>query len=170
MVVEAPVDDIYRSSVFLERADAAVDARPSDSIALALLTAAPLYVTEESLALAAHRSHTPAVSSEVAHAADIVKSSGPRFWGAKAGARGARAEIGSPLSDQRGALSAREEQVLRLVAAGNTNAEVGQALGLSPHTVTRHLANVYAKLGVSRRAQAVTYLKWGSRPGRLAAT
>ena len=37
-------------------------------------------------------------------------------------------------------------------------AEVGRTLGLSPYTVTRHLANVYERLGVSRRAQAVAFL------------
>ncbi len=56
-----------------------------------------------------------------------------------------------------GALSGRELEVLRLVAAGQTNREVGDALSLSPHTVGRHLENIFRKLGVSGRAAATAY-------------
>jgi DNA-binding CsgD family transcriptional regulator len=52
-------------------------------------------------------------------------------------------------------LSAREREVLGLVAQGKTNAEIASALVLSEHTVHRHIANVLAKLGCSRRAEAV---------------
>jgi LuxR family transcriptional regulator, maltose regulon positive regulatory protein len=54
-----------------------------------------------------------------------------------------------------GVLSAREHQVLGLVAEGRTNAEVAAALVLSEHTVHRHVANILAKLGCSSRAAAV---------------
>ncbi len=49
-------------------------------------------------------------------------------------------------------LSARELDVLRLVAEGRTNEEIAVALTLSVRTVERHLSNVYAKLGVGGRA------------------
>jgi DNA-binding NarL/FixJ family response regulator len=49
-------------------------------------------------------------------------------------------------------LTVRAVEVLRLVAAGQTNQGIGRALGLSKHTVARHLANVYAKLGIATRA------------------
>jgi DNA-binding CsgD family transcriptional regulator len=52
-------------------------------------------------------------------------------------------------------LSAREREVLGLVAEGKTNAEIASALVLSEHTVHRHVANVLAKLGCSKRAEAV---------------
>lgn len=52
-------------------------------------------------------------------------------------------------------LSARECDVLRLVASGCTNKEVGAALRISEHTVARHLQNIFTKLGVSTRAAAV---------------
>lgn len=52
-------------------------------------------------------------------------------------------------------LSAREREVLGLVAQGRTNAEIASALVLSEHTVHRHVANLLAKLGCSRRAEAV---------------
>ena len=53
------------------------------------------------------------------------------------------------------ALSAREAEVLALVARGLTDREIGDELVLSRHTVHRHVANIYAKLGCSSRAAAV---------------
>jgi DNA-binding CsgD family transcriptional regulator/alpha-beta hydrolase superfamily lysophospholipase len=49
-------------------------------------------------------------------------------------------------------LSAREIDVLRLVADGRTNEEIADALTLSVRTVERHLSNVYGKLGLGGRA------------------
>jgi DNA-binding CsgD family transcriptional regulator len=51
-------------------------------------------------------------------------------------------------------LSGRETEVLRLVAQGMTNPEVGERLYLSPRTVGQHLRSIYRKLGVSSRAAA----------------
>ena len=51
-------------------------------------------------------------------------------------------------------LTAREVQVLRLVARGSTNRAIGVELGLSERTVERHVSNILAKLGVSSRAAA----------------
>jgi DNA-binding CsgD family transcriptional regulator len=53
-----------------------------------------------------------------------------------------------------GGLSGREVEVLRLVAAGKTNREIGAALFISPKTVGRHLESIYAKLSVPSRAAA----------------
>ena len=53
------------------------------------------------------------------------------------------------------ALTAREREVLGLVARGWTNREIGAALFIASATVRKHLDNVYAKLGVRSRAQAV---------------
>jgi DNA-binding NarL/FixJ family response regulator len=50
-------------------------------------------------------------------------------------------------------LTRRERQVLQLVRAGLTNKEVGRQLGIEEDTVKKHLRNMYAKLGVHRRAQ-----------------
>lgn len=52
-------------------------------------------------------------------------------------------------------LTQREQSVLQAVAAGLSNLEAGESLGVSAHTVARHLANVYQKLGVHSRSAAV---------------
>jgi DNA-binding NarL/FixJ family response regulator len=51
-------------------------------------------------------------------------------------------------------LTARELEVLRLVAAGQTNREIAAALVISERTVARHLQNIFAKLPVSSRTAA----------------
>lgn len=57
------------------------------------------------------------------------------------------------------ALSAREVEVLRLVAEGKSNPEIGKALFVAASTVKTHLDRAYAKLGVSDRAAAVARAK-----------
>lgn len=56
----------------------------------------------------------------------------------------------------RGALSARELEVLTLVARGASNKEIAQAMYLSEATVKSHLLHLFAKLAVSDRTAAVT--------------
>lgn len=54
-------------------------------------------------------------------------------------------------------LSTQEERVVALVAEGKTNKEIASALGLSDKTVKNYLANVFQKLRITRRAQAVAF-------------
>ena len=54
-------------------------------------------------------------------------------------------------------LSAREAEVLQLLAAGRSNAEIAEVLFISRRTVTTHVSNVYAKLGVASRAEAIAF-------------
>ncbi|WP_426403543.1 LuxR C-terminal-related transcriptional regulator [Streptomyces sp. R-07] len=56
-----------------------------------------------------------------------------------------------------GGLTAREAEVLGLVASGGTNKDVARALVISEHTVARHLNKIFAKLGVTSRASATAY-------------
>src|SRR5258706_2972049 len=57
------------------------------------------------------------------------------------------------------ALTVRERAVLELVAQGQSNKEIGRTLTISPETVKTHLENVYGKLAVDRRAQAIARAK-----------
>jgi DNA-binding CsgD family transcriptional regulator len=54
-------------------------------------------------------------------------------------------------------LTAREVEVLRLVATGASNRDIAAALVLSEHTVARHLQNIFAKVGVSTRSAATAF-------------
>jgi DNA-binding NarL/FixJ family response regulator len=65
---------------------------------------------------------------------------------------------GRPLGAQTAveALTEREVEVLRLAARGLTNKAIGRELGISDRTVQGHLANIYGKLNVGSRTEAVT--------------
>ena len=54
-------------------------------------------------------------------------------------------------------LSQREQLVLGLLADGRTNKDIAAALGISVHTVERHVANVFGKLGTHNRAEATAW-------------
>jgi DNA-binding NarL/FixJ family response regulator len=62
--------------------------------------------------------------------------------------------VASHLSDGEWDLSVREEQVLRLLAEGLTDREIGERLVISSRTVETHVGNLLRKLGVRNRAQA----------------
>jgi DNA-binding CsgD family transcriptional regulator len=67
---------------------------------------------------------------------------------------GARPDLSRVPAQSASGLTARETQVLRLLAQGATNRSIGAALGLSERTVDRHVSNIFAKLNVSSRAAA----------------
>jgi DNA-binding CsgD family transcriptional regulator len=85
-----------------------------------------------------------------------VASSVFRRLGASADEARAKQLLGATKVDQ-GGLTAREVEVLRLVAKGKTNKEVAAELVISDHTVARHLNNIFAKLAVTTRAAATAY-------------
>ena len=60
-------------------------------------------------------------------------------------------------SDSPGGLTKREVEILTAIARGATNRQVAQQVFISEKTVARHLANIYAKLGVSSRTAAVAW-------------
>lgn len=63
---------------------------------------------------------------------------------------------GGPLTLRREPLTDREAEVLSLLAAGMSNAEIGATLFISTNTVKSHLKNVYGKLGVESRTGALS--------------
>ena len=60
-----------------------------------------------------------------------------------------------------GLLSAREQDVLRLLAEGLTDREIATALAISPRTVESHVSSVLRKLGVRNRAEAAQRYRQG---------
>jgi len=64
-------------------------------------------------------------------------------------------------ADDTSALTEREEEILKLLAEGLSNAQIGARLHLSENTIKFHLRNIYAKLGVSNRTEAA--LKYRGR-------
>jgi DNA-binding NarL/FixJ family response regulator/tetratricopeptide (TPR) repeat protein len=64
-----------------------------------------------------------------------------------------------------GGLSAREQEIAQLVAAGQTNTEIAAALYLSPRTVERHVSSILSKLGYRSRVQIASEAAAGRLPG-----
>jgi DNA-binding NarL/FixJ family response regulator len=63
----------------------------------------------------------------------------------------------SPAASVRHGLTDRELEILRLLAAGESNRAIADRLFISPATVARHVTNINGKLGVGSRAQAAAY-------------
>jgi len=76
---------------------------------------------------------------------------------AQLGAATDLARLEAPPGNPTGVLTAREVEVLRLVATGKTNRAIAEALGISEKTVARHVSNMFMKLGLSSRAAATAY-------------
>jgi DNA-binding NarL/FixJ family response regulator len=72
-------------------------------------------------------------------------------------AAGGRARDSAPSRPLPDGLSLREAEVLSLIAAGRTNAQIAQTLVVSPSTVKTHINNLFAKAGIRDRANAVQY-------------
>lgn len=72
---------------------------------------------------------------------------------------GLRTEDGNRAPSAYDELTPREREVVELVAAGNTNAQVAAQLWVAPSTVKKHLEHVYDKLGVGGRTAAATLLR-----------
>ncbi|PSK95535.1 regulatory LuxR family protein [Haloactinopolyspora alba] len=79
-----------------------------------------------------------------------------RHLGAVPDARRASALAGEHASYPKG-LTAREVEVLRLVARGESNRAVAAELFISEHTVARHLSNIFSKVGVPSRSAATAF-------------
>jgi DNA-binding NarL/FixJ family response regulator len=73
--------------------------------------------------------------------------------------RVARALLPAPAGRRDDALSPRELQVLRLIAQGLANKQIGRALGISERTVKIHVGNVFRRLGVADRTSAALWAR-----------
>ena len=93
-------------------------------------------------------SHPPPAAS----AADVAPPVAP---GAAASPRSAAPATPEGAAADAPSLSVREREVLGLLAQGLSNKELARALSLSENTVKTHLANLYAKLGVGKRTEAL---------------
>jgi DNA-binding NarL/FixJ family response regulator len=68
----------------------------------------------------------------------------------------ADAASGETLLQRRLGLTAREAEVLLWISRGKSNRDIGEILGMRPATVTKHLEQIYTKLGVENRASAAS--------------
>ena len=91
---------------------------------------------------AAARGINPTYVSELLAAADKASAS------AVGRREAAQAQLVEPITD-------REMEVLRLLADGLSNREIAHTLFITVNTVKNHLRNIYGKLGVNSRTQAV---------------
>ncbi|MCG8926975.1 helix-turn-helix transcriptional regulator [Lentzea sp. CC55] len=132
-----------------------------DERALSLLTAASVVRTRYDFraepywqdlldeARAVCRARIPAARLRAA------ESTGERMSLAQAVSHGLTAQPVAGDADD--AISARERHVATLVAEGLTNRQIGQRLGISPHTVARHVTHARSKLGLRSRAQLAVW-------------
>jgi LuxR family maltose regulon positive regulatory protein len=98
------------------------------------------------LADAVRRGQGPAETGSAAYLAYLLREAGAKPDGASAQTAGAA--LPEPLT-------AREVEILRLIAAGMRNQEIADHLFISLSTVKRHIANGYGKLGVGHRTEAI---------------
>lgn len=76
---------------------------------------------------------------------------------ATGGATAAGAPAEAPVAPARVRLTGRQERILGLIAAGLSNREIAERLGVSEKTVKNHISGLFARLGVKRRTQAAVY-------------
>jgi ATP/maltotriose-dependent transcriptional regulator MalT len=117
---------------------------------------APYDALRARLLLAEQLQSAGAVEAAAAEAAAVAKQArrlGAQSLEQRAVALG-RSLVAKPGPQE---LTVREQEVLAHVARGLTNRQIAGRLGVSQHTIHRHMANVFTKLGLSSRAAAVAF-------------
>ena len=107
--------------------------------------------------LAADQRDAAATEARAAHDVAVELGARPLETAIEALARRGRLDVGiaTPTSTD-GGLTAREREVLALLAEGLTNRQIGQQLYIAEKTASVHVSNILAKLGASGRTEAVT--------------
>jgi DNA-binding CsgD family transcriptional regulator len=144
-LTSALLGDLERAREYFERARsdvAARGARPTEA----------LVDFHEALALI--RTGLPGAAPLLARARERLEDLGMSFWLRQADELAERIHPRDALPD---GITMREAEVLRLLAAGRTNREIADELVISVHTVERHLANAYRKIGARNRSEATAY-------------
>lgn len=144
------VDDMQGSPLALERLKEIADHAPCAQALLLVLD------MREELLAEAFEAGASAVISKAVHPVALgtlvrETTAGTVVHSFTARRRATR----EPLSDC--PLTERESEILRLVAAGHTNADIARLLWVTEPTVKFHLSNTYRKLGVSNRTEASRY-------------
>jgi DNA-binding CsgD family transcriptional regulator len=146
---------------------------------VARLWAAGLELTSSAAAeLALEPSGRPGAAGPPAAEDGVVPESGPPESGPRGGGR-LRLEVPQPAWPEPpaawpaqpgpAALTAREREVVALIALGRSNKAIAQELFISPATAARHVANILGKLGYSSRSQVAAWAaaaNSGRRTGR----
>jgi HD-GYP domain-containing protein (c-di-GMP phosphodiesterase class II) len=104
------------------------------------------------------RPHRPARDPDAAAAVLVAEADAGRLDADAVAA--VRAAAGEPIRRRRAGpsgLTDRQIEVLRLLAAGLSNREIGRRLSVSPRTAEHHVQDIYARIGVSTRASAALY-------------
>jgi DNA-binding NarL/FixJ family response regulator len=106
----------------------------------------------------------------LAEAGELAAKLGAGLLTGRLAALAQRAGLGSgpvtPVANPLGGLTARELEVLELLAAGRSNGEVGSALFISTKTASVHVSNILAKLGVNSRGEAAALARRAGLPVR----
>ncbi len=145
----ARLGDHDRAIGHFERALAANRAMGADT-----WVAHTLYEFGRTLSMRGHLGDEPRASVLLSEAATLAERIGMAALLARTHALGAAAPwSGTPPDD----LSWREVEVLRLVAAGLSNREIGQQLSISGHTVANHVRSILRKTGAANRTEAAGY-------------
>lgn len=101
---------------------------------------------------------TPFVALTLREHAAMLRRRGDRPRAARLSAQADALAPGNPVAARPGGLTGRESEVLALLAGGSSNKEIAARLRLSVHTVERHVANAYLKIGARNRAEATSYV------------
>ena len=128
----------------------------------------PLHVGEARLALArALVADSPDVARDEARAAfDAFRQLGAsRAMDAAAGVLRELGEATGARARSQGELTAREHEVLELVAGGMSNAQIAQTLVITEKTAGHHVSHILSKLGVRNRTEAAAHLARGEQAG-----